>query len=344
MTTALATLTGKLAQFLAERMTGLGGSDIGAILGLSPYKTPLDVWMEKTGQVAPQESSLQMRFGAMAEQFVADEYEATTGRKTQRFNPMLRHPSAPLIGHVDRLIIPDGAKVASHKQEIRTDRLLECKTANAFALNSGEWGDSGTDLVPATYLVQCATYMALTGCETADLACLFGNHDFRVYTIARDRELEAALVEQATIWWQRHIIEGAMPDPRTAEEAKRVWPAHIAGKRVIVDVTVADAIRRRADMKKQIGDIEKQIGEIENVILPAIADGDEVVCNGAVVATYRANKASPRTDWASAADQIKGWMIEHNIEGGVDAVRDCIDSSTTMKPGARVLRIAKSKE
>ena len=331
-------------QFLAERMTGLGGSDIGAILGLSPYRTQMDIWMEKTGQVATQESSLQMRFGSMAEQFVADEYEAVTGLKTQRFNPMLRHASAPIIGHVDRLVIPDGAKVASHKQEIRTDRLLECKTANVFALSSGEWGDSGTDFVPTTYLLQCVTYMALTGCEVADLACLFGNQEFRIYSIARDLELEADIIEQASTWWQRHIIEGAMPEPRTAEEARRVWPSHIAGKQVFVDVQILNKIRERADLKKQIGEMEKRVEALDKDIMPAIKDGDEVICNGSVIATYRANKPSQRTDWAAASNSIKGWMIDNNIEGGVDAVRDCIDSNTTMNPGARVLRLAKSKE
>lgn len=318
-------------QFLAERMTGLGGSDIGAILGLSPYRTPLDIWLEKTGQVAPQESSLQMRFGTMAEQFVADEYEATTGRRTQKFNAMLRHPAAPLIGHLDRLVIPDGAKIASHKAEIRTDRLLECKTANAFALGSGEWGESGTDLVPAAYLVQVATYMALSECEVADLACLFGNHDFRVYTIARDRELEASILAEAAQWWQRHVVEGVMPDPRTADEARRVWPAHIAGKRVVVDVAVVEAIKRRADLKKQITEIEKMIEPLEDRIFPAVADADEVVCNGSVIATYRANKPSQRIDWPAVA-----------AAAAVPA--DIIAANTTMKPGARVLRVAKSKE
>lgn len=108
----------RLATFHANRLTGLGGSDVGAILGMSKYRTPVDVWAEKTGRTAPIESSLAMRFGSFAEQFVADEYEAQTGNAVERYTAMLRHQSAPLIGHVDRLVIPEGQKKASHKGEM----------------------------------------------------------------------------------------------------------------------------------------------------------------------------------------------------------------------------------
>ena len=119
----------------------MAGSDIGAILGLSPYKTPVDVWAEKTRRAEPVRETLQMRFGTFAEEFVASEYSVITGRAVQRYTPMLRHPTAPLIGHVDRLVIPEGQKRASHQREIRTDTLLEAKTASAFAaFREEEWG------------------------------------------------------------------------------------------------------------------------------------------------------------------------------------------------------------
>jgi len=92
--------------FHAQRLTGLGGSDIGAVLGLSPYRTPYEVWLEKTQRAEPFTGNLATRFGTFAEQFVADEYSHQTGHQVQRFNAMLRHPDAPIIGHVDRLVVP----------------------------------------------------------------------------------------------------------------------------------------------------------------------------------------------------------------------------------------------
>ena len=66
-------------EWLKARKTGIGGSDIAAILGLSPYRTPVDVWAEKTGRATAQDETLQMRFGRYAEEFVAREYTAKTG-------------------------------------------------------------------------------------------------------------------------------------------------------------------------------------------------------------------------------------------------------------------------
>ena len=107
--------------------------------------------------------------------------------------------------------------------------------------------------------------------------------------------------------------------------------ADIAGKRVVVDVAVAEAIKLRADFKKQISEIEKMIEPLEDRIFPAVADADEVVCDGNVIATYRANKPSAKIDWPAVA-----------AAAAVPA--DIIAANTTMKPGARVLRVAKSKE
>ena len=74
--------------FTQDRAKYLGGSDVGAILGLSPYKTPLDVWLEKTGKQSEQKDSLPLRFGSFAESFVASEYARATA------NPLTEYPLA----------------------------------------------------------------------------------------------------------------------------------------------------------------------------------------------------------------------------------------------------------
>ena len=79
------------AQFTADRLTGLGGSDLGAILGLNPYRTPFSIWLEKTGRLIPEVDGIHLRHGQWNEQFIADEYTRATGLRTQRYNAMLRH-------------------------------------------------------------------------------------------------------------------------------------------------------------------------------------------------------------------------------------------------------------
>lgn len=323
-------------KFHIERREGLGGSDLGAVLGLSKFRTPLQVWEEKTGRAQPTESNLAMRFGSMAEKFVADEYTAATGRRVEGYTRMLRlGEGIPLIGHVDRLVIPEGAGAASIRKtgEIRTDRLLECKTAHPMALSGGEWGESGTDLVPPAYLVQCAAYLALTGCAVADLACLFGNQELRVYTIRRDLELEASLIEQATDWWNRHVVADIPPEPSTPDECRRLWPSHLSGKSLIVDLTVAKDIEALAACKAEIKRIESTAGEIETRVLAAFGDAEEITYMGRKLASWKQNKPGQKTDWKEVAAHL-----------GAGAHPEIVAEYTTTTPGARVLRLAKQEQ
>lgn len=293
------------AEFLAERMTGLGGSDLGPILGLPGFRTSVDVWAEKTGRVPPSESSLQMRFGTFAEEFVAQEYSAATGLRVQRFNPMLRHPTAPLIGHVDRLVVPAGQKVASHKSEIRTDRLLECKTASAFAaMHQDQWGDAGTDQVPMTYLVQVATYRILTGCQYADLAVLFGNQDFRVYHLLRDEELEQMIVAKATEWWHRHVIADVPPEPVCDADVKLLYPRSAPAKTVEASDDVLQRLSELRDIKAKAKEYDAAADAAAVAIKAAMGDAEALTWQGETLATWKGAKDSTRTDWKAIASTL----------------------------------------
>lgn len=291
-------------EWLLARRAGLGGSDIGAILGLSPYRTPVDVWAEKTGRAPGQEETLQMRFGSYAEEFVAREYTAKTGNAVQRFTPMLHHATAPVLGNVDRLVIPAGANIASHKQEIRTDLGLECKTASAFAsFNADEWGDEGTDNVPASYLVQCATYMALTGCRAWDLAVLFGNQEVRVFNLKRDAELEGEIIARASEWWDKHIVADVPPEPTCEADIKRLYPSD-NGSAIEANPKTLELIARAMELKEQIAALEaelegdKKAGSIGVIgsLKAYMGEASRIVLAGDDLITWKQAKPTMRFD------------------------------------------------
>lgn len=325
-------------QFHADRLTGLGGSELGAILGLNPYRTPYDVWLEKTRRHTTEVDGIHLRHGQWNEQFIADEYTRATGLRTQRYNAMLRHPEAPLIGHVDRLVVPAGAKTASYKTEIRTDLGLECKTASAFAAGrDSEWGPAGTDQVPQSYLLQIAGYQALTGCERWDLAALIGNSDLRIYHFTRDRELESYILEEASRWWRDYVVADTPPPPSSELEARQRWPGHTPGKVLDADPTLYTDLTMLARLKAEIRAKEKEEQALKDRILPALADAEVVAWAGKEIMTYRANKASDKTDWKALADELlRGFAPE-------DRARYLADYTTT-QPGARVLRLGKALE
>jgi putative phage-type endonuclease len=265
---------------LTARKAGLGGSDIGAILGLSKFKTPVDVWMEKTGRIAGQEETLQMRFGSYAEDFVAHEYSTKTGHAVQRFTTMLHHPSAPILGNVDRLVIPEGQKRAAHQREIRTDCGLECKTASAFAtFNDSEWGLEGTDQVPASYLVQCATYMALTGCHFWDLAVLFGNQEVRIYNLKRDMDLEEEVIARSDEWWKKHVVADVAPEPTCLADVKALYP-RVTDKVIEADETLIHWAKVAEDAAKKASEYQGVADSAKTHLLAAMGEASILKLDG----------------------------------------------------------------
>ena len=324
-------------QFHAERLIGLGGSDIGAILGLNPYRTAYDVWMEKTGRAPDDTDSLPLRFGRFAESFVAAEYERETGRKTAVYEPMLRHLSAPLVGHVDRLVLQTGMRVAFDEHGPLTDTGLECKAVTAYALGRGsDWGEPGTDQVPESYLVQCAVYMALTGCQYWDLAALFGgSQELRVYRLRRDLELEGMILEESARWWTDHVVGGAPPNPRSEAEARQRWAKHTDGRVLEADDNVRTMIATLANIKGGIKALEKDEQSVRDALIPVIADADTVTYGGAKLLTFRANKDSEKTDWEALAREL---LTDHVTD---QKAAEIIAAHTTTKPGPRVLRLGK---
>ena len=332
--------------FLAERKHGLGGSDIAAMLGLSPYKTPLRLWMDKTGrdESEPDGEALErMHWGTVLEDIVARHYAETRGVKVQRINQILHHPEVAIaIANVDRFVLDPGKRAywsedAGHVMGARN--VLEVKTAHALARRSADWGEPGTDEVPVQYWMQCTWYLGITGLPFADLAVLFGGQKFETYTIAFNRAIFDDMLAEADIWWKKHILDDIPPEPSTEDDARRLWKSHLAGKEKIVDATVADAVQLLAETKAGIAKLEKEEQQLRDRITCAFGDAEAISYMGRKLATWKRNKDGQRTNWKDAADQLKGWMIANDIEGGVDAVRDIIDENTTTTEGARVLRL-----
>ena len=283
-------------EFLAARRTGIGGSDIGAILGLNHYRTPYDVFLDKTApETQPDTAGEAAYWGTTLEAVVASEYQRRTGRKVQRVNHLLRHPEHDFaIANIDRaVIVPEIAGNVRWKNgKLTTDRILECKTANGFA--ASEWGEPGTDFVPDSYLCQCQWYLGITDTQVADLAVLIGGNDYRTFTIERDPELFADMIETAGTFW-KNCQNGIAPDPATVQDAARKWPRHIAGKSVIVDVDIANACEQLEILNARIKSLNEEADDLKRQIMTAFGDAEEITCQGNRLATWK-TQTSHRLD------------------------------------------------
>lgn len=295
------------------RRRGIGGSEIGAVAGLSPYATPLDVWRAKVeGAVIPETPA--MRRGRLLEPAVAEWYAEETGAELREVGT-LQHPTRPIvIASPDRL-----ARLAGE------ERVLEIKTAAGRLAE--QWGRPGSDEVPAHYLAQVAWEMAVTDLPRADLAVLIAGEDFRIYRFERDLELEGYLFELAERFWV-DCVEAGRPPALDGSEAARRWlhlrfpeergPVRQAGPQeehwaaeLREALAQADAAERRVEtarnhLKALIGDAEGLLGRFGTV-------------------RWTRSRSSTRVDWEAVA----------RAAGASDAQ---VAAHTSVVPGPRVFR------
>jgi putative phage-type endonuclease len=285
--------------FTANRSKYLGGSDIGAILGFSKYRTALDVWLEKTGRIVNKVDNLPVRFGSFTEEFVASEYTNQTGYTLVHSEAGVVHPQYPfMVGHIDRYVLEssdaidqelfhsDGSCAASH--------LLECKTASPF--NQSDWGELGTDEVPMSYLMQCLWYLAITNLERCDVAVLFGNSDFRIYEVYRDKELEDLIIVKAAAFWNDYVQQDTPPPAQCEADYQNLFKKEVTGKAIEADQRVCELTSKLQLLNSEIKSKEIEISQIKQTIMSQMGEAELLTYQGQVLATWKSPKQSYRLD------------------------------------------------
>ena len=257
----------------AAREKGIGGSDAPAVLGLSPWRTPYEVWTEKTTGEISEATSNAMHWGSLLEPVLAEEYARVTGRKVRRVNSTLQAAAYPfMLAHIDRQVL-DG------------ERILECKTTRDF--DPELWGEPGTDQIPTYYLAQVTHYMIVTGRELCDLAVLgMLSRDFRIYTCKLDHDVAARVIDLERKFWQR-VEDNDPPPPITAADLRAMFPNDDGG-----DVTADAATQGAIDKLREVREEQKRLDEEQRALEQAAkqALGDHATLldpYGDVLATWK---------------------------------------------------------
>ena len=249
--------------FTHNRISFLGGSDIGAILGVSKYRSAMDVWLEKTGKRVDTKDSFALRFGSFAESFIADEYALFTGEHLLEYSQGLVHPKYSFcVGHIDRFVMEKKGLPLFHSDGgLNAKKLLECKTANHYS--QSDWGEPGTDAIPLPYLCQCLWYLGITNLSEIDVAVLLGGSDLRIYTITRDLELESLLFEKAAFFWTEHVQKDIPPKPQSISDCQALFQRSCSGKTLEASSEALDLIRKLKALEAQSQVEEAQIDAIK---------------------------------------------------------------------------------
>ena len=185
---------------LQERQKGIGGSDISVLLGLNPYKTPYELYLEKTGELAPKslDDNDAVSFGNIIENTIGEFYEHKTGLKLRNNNQTIRHTKYDwLVGHIDKKI--EGVKKG-----------VEIKNVGFHAASS--WGKDGTDEVAEYYIMQPMAYMLLLDYQEFDVAAYFGGADLRIYPLQRDKEFDELIIDTSHDFWHNNVLANVPPE------------------------------------------------------------------------------------------------------------------------------------
>lgn len=272
--------------WLAERRTGIGGSDVAGILGLSLWTTPLAVYLDKIGQAPETDDNAPMKWGRYLEPVIRQAYSDETGR-TVRTMGMIRHPVREfMLANIDGFT-DDG-------------RLLEVKTART----AEGWGEVGTDQIPTPYMLQVQHYLEVTGFEFADVAVLIGGSDFRIYEVGVDPELIHLIVEAEAEFWRR-VQQRDPPPPVTVSDAIARWGRASRAEVVEAGEDAQRAIRELRDVEAQRADLDEREERAKAEIMRTLGDRDTLVGpDGKPLATWKAQAGAKRLDLAALKERL----------------------------------------
>ena len=281
------------ATWLAERRKGLGGSDVAAMLGLSKYRSPYQLWLDKTGRSGDDEAGEAAYWGNTLEDIVAKEFAKRNGVKVQRVNDLIKHPTLDFaFANIDRAVInPDiSGNVRIKDGRLTTDQILECKTANQFLQN--QWGDDA-ESIPDYYLTQCQWYLGNTQADICHLAVLIGGQKFKQYQIQRDDELISILHDEAKTFWHDFVLADNPPDPTTIDDCLHRWARHTDGKVIDADQSLIELITEYKEMKAVLKEGEAEADALKLEIVKHIEDAECVVIDGnKKLLSYKAQSSS----------------------------------------------------
>ncbi len=286
-----------------ERRKGISATDAAPIMGISPWKSAADVWLEKKKpELIERKESKAIYWGTRLEQTVAEEYTKETGQDLEP-SRLLHNKKIPwMMCSPDRII--KGKKKG-----------LECKTAGERM--AYQWGPSGSDRVPQYYLIQCFHSMMVTNFYEWDLAVLIGGQDFRIYHLFRDMELMKVMFDHEKEFHDRFIAGNETPQfdwgKSVAEFVRRKYPRHAEGEELDVDANGDDVLKKALlDLIQARGSqaTAKKIRETQESLIKSYMRTSEVLewKEKGIRATWRNTKDSIKIDWRAVFEEMVPYL------------------------------------
>lgn len=289
-------------QWLKLRQTYVGPSEFGAILGLSKWKTPLDVFLQKKGDQVI-EDNIRMKFGRDSEDLIANWFMEDTQLKVRKENKIRVHPQYAFIGtNIDRMIeSTNGIGPGT----------LQIKTASDRAVQS--WDGE----VPPDYYAQIQGEMAVTGWNYGYFAILIigfaGVQELKVLRFDRDQAFIDAMIPRIVSFWENNVMTNTPPDPVNEEDIHRLYP--VSSDRVIDAVPeTVEVYKSLINVKAHLAVLEKEKEQLEQQLKLTMGEAHRLVFNGNDLVVWKSSAPGEKFDakrfQADHPEQYKQYLTE----------------------------------
>lgn len=305
---------------LLLRRTGIGGSEIAVLAGLSRWTTPIAIWEAKVLD-HKKEPTLPMELGNLLEEPIATLYRRKTGKHTARV-ATLRHPHADYRFAVvtpDRGVYSGPAPVGEVRDQGPNPLLSLAQLKDAEALFQAksttwrmahEWGAPDSDEVPADYLVGEVWGMGITDLRRSDFGVLFDKDRFETYSVLYQQQLFEDLYAIAERFMVEHVLTGVPPPPDASDSyrefIKRVFPKE-EGDRAKLEpcpAELVDTVRRYGELRGAAKTLEVALELYRSRIQTIIGAGAGFFLPFGKV-TWTKDRDSMGVDWRKAAFEAR---------------------------------------
>ena len=258
-------------EWLAARTHGVGGSEIAAVMGLSPYESRFSLWHRKQGMAGPVEESAPMYWGKRHEPTICAEFAKLHPEFSVDLSPTFVSVERPeQIVNPDRLLRGEGGEL----------ELLEAKTSR----DDEGWGEEGTDQIPVWYRAQCIWYLDALRARRCHVAVLIGLSDYREYLVEYD-EADALAMRAAAAEFMRTVRAGERPGIDGHSATYQVIRELPEGQED-VDVEILPQLRERFHAAQDVfWQAEDELTACKGLLLDAIGTGKRATVLGDRVAT-----------------------------------------------------------
>jgi len=259
------------ALWLEERRKGIGGSDVAAIMGLSPWKTAYQVYREKRKEVEDWGGNSLTDWGKRMEPAIRQWYSDETGRDVRLPDKIMHHPQHPFM-------------LASLDGFTDDGRVVEIKTARS----GKDWGEPGTNQIPDYYAVQVHHYMTITGFQVADIPVSIAGSSPSLYIVEADKEISEMIIEACAKFWER-VQSGNPPDPVTYADAVARFGKIKSDGSIIATTELIEAIAGLKQIRAQIKELEEHEEAWKARIIIALGEQADTLIDsaGQTLVTYK---------------------------------------------------------